>query len=147
MSQAARQALVDSPNTIFQADSQRTDLLDDTITQTWLIALLGDLVAEGYFLEFTAVKTDHHDDSDLGLHCHFNGYCADLWPLASATAGDYLDATDPRFVLFCASAAKSQYLYQIGLAGSAWTPKAIAAAGTTVFHDEGPDHIHLGATA
>src|SRR5580704_16792274 len=100
MSQEARDVLVASPHTFFQADSQRTDLENEVITQTGLIALLTELLEKGHILEFTAVKTDHHDDSNLGLHCHFNGYCADLWPLASATAGDYLDAGDPRFQAF-----------------------------------------------
>jgi hypothetical protein len=141
----AREALVDSPQTIFQRDSQRSDLLDPTITQTGLIALLADLISKGWFIEFTAVKTDHHDDSALGLYCHFNGFCADCWPLASANAGDYLDATDPRFVAFCADIAIAIDLFQVGLAGTAWTPKAIAAAGPTCFHDDGADHVHLSA--
>jgi len=143
MSQEARQALVDSPNTFFTADSQRSDLLDETITQTGLIALLSDLVAKGHIIEFTAIKTDHSDDSALGLHCHFNGYCADLWPLRSRTAGDWIVADN--LGPFCANAAADPCLFQIGLAGTAWTPKAIAAAGPTCFHDDGADHIHLGA--
>jgi hypothetical protein len=146
MSQAARDALIASPLTFFQDDTQRADLDDVDTTQTGLIALLSELVAKGHALEFTAVKTDHHDDSALGEHCHFNGYCADLWPLASATAGDYLDAGDPRFQAFLRDVAASRYLYQVGLAGTAWTSANAVAAGGTVFHDDGADHVHLGAT-
>lgn len=145
MSIEARQALVNSPNTFFQAQSQRDDLLDPNKTQTDLIALLTDLVAKGHIIEFTAIKSDHHDDSGLGLHCHFNGYCADCWPLASARAGDYLDSSDSRFVQFCHDAGFDPYEYQEGLAGSAWTHDAIVAAGSGVFHDDGGDHVHLGA--
>ncbi|MHB1798056.1 MAG: hypothetical protein ACYCUI_07090 [Vulcanimicrobiaceae bacterium] len=145
MSAEARAALVASPNTIFQADSQRADLLDENVTQTTLIALLGELVAAGHIIEFTAVKSDHHDDTALGQHCHFNGFCADCWPLASTSPGDYLAASHPRFTSFIADAAASTYRWQIGLAGSAWTGNAIAAAGVTVFHDDGADHVHLGA--
>lgn len=145
MSVQARQALVASPNTIFQRQSQRDDLLAPDLTQTGLIALLSDLVAKGHIIEFTAIKSDHHDDSDLGEHCHWNGYCADLWPLASTTPGDYLDASDPRFSTFLRDLAEVACLYQIGLAGSAWTQANAIAAGPTVFRDLGADHIHAGA--
>jgi len=146
MSLEARQALVDSPFTIFQAESQRTDLLDPAMTQTGLIALLGGLVAKQYFILFTAIRSDHHDDSALGLHCHANGYCADCWVNNSASAQDYADAMAPRFEIFLESAAASPWIFQIGLAGSAWTPTNVAAAGETCFEDDGGDHIHLGAT-
>jgi hypothetical protein len=145
MSLEARQALVDSPQTFFQADSQRSDLLNPNLTQTVLIALLGELVAKGWNLEFTAIKSDHHDDSALGEHCHFNGYCADLWPLASQTAGDYLAATDSRFAQFLRDVADAAYLYEVGLADTAWTIPNSSAAGDKVFHDSGADHVHLGA--
>lgn len=145
MSEEARAALVASPNTFFQDDTQRADLDDDHVTQTGLIAILTELIGKGHAIEFTAIKSDHHDDSNLGLHCHFNGYCADLWPLASASAGDYLDAGDARFQAFLSDVAHSQYLYQVGLAGSAWTSANAVAAGDSVFHDDGADHVHIGA--
>lgn len=145
MSQEARQALVDSPNTIFQADSQRADLLDESRTNTTLIALLADLIEKGHKIEFTAIKSDHHDDSNLGEHCHFNGFCADCWPLASTTAGDYLNAEDPRFQQFLKDVDASLFTYQTGLAGTAWTSANALAAGDAVFHDDGEDHVHLGA--
>jgi hypothetical protein len=118
MSQTAREALVDSGHLFFQRDSQRTDLLDENLTQTTLIALLSDLVAKGYHVELTAVRSDHSDDSALGFHCHAHGFCADLWPLTGPTPG---------------------------LAGSADTPANRAAAGATVFSDSGADHVHLGS--
>ncbi len=145
MSAQARAALVDSPKTLFQTDSQRADLLDENATQTTLIALLSELIGKGHIIEFTAVKSDHDDDSNLGRHCHYYGFCADCWPLSSATPGAYLDATDSRFTQFVADAAASRYRWQIGLAGSAWTADAIAAGGATVFQDAGADHVHLGA--
>jgi hypothetical protein len=145
MSIEARQSLVDGGKIIFQAVSQRNDLLNPEITQTGLIALLSDLVAKGHIIELTAVKSDHHNDSDLGEHCHFNGYCADGWPLASSTPRDYLDANDLRFKQFLLDVAASSYLYQVGLAGSAWTMVNQAASGSHMFHDDGADHVHLGA--
>lgn len=145
MSIEARTRLISSPNTFFQHVSQKIDLASVEKTNTDLIALLLELIGKGHILEFTAIKSDHRNDSALGTHCHFNGYCADLWPLATHADGDYLDAGDPRFAAFLADVARSQYLYQVGLAGSAWTSTNAVAAGDTVFHDSGPDHIHLGA--
>lgn len=146
MSMEARQALVDSPQTVFQRQSQRDDLLNETFTNTDLIAFLSEIVAKGHVLLFTAIRSDHHDDSALGLHCHANGYCADVWPLHSSAPTDYVDADEAAFQVFLADAAKAQYLYQIGLAGTAWTSKNAVASGDTVFHDDGADHVHLGAT-
>jgi hypothetical protein len=151
MSLQARQSLVNSPKTFFQRDTQRSDLLDPSKTQTQLIALLLGLVAQGNILEFTAICTDHHDDSGLssdpgsgypGTHAH--GWAADCWPLASETAGDYLDAGDPRFQAFLHDVGASPWLYQVGLAGSADTGANHAAAGSTCFSDDGADHVHLG---
>jgi len=146
MSQQARQALVDSPNTIFQHDSQRSDLLNESLTQTDLIALLTEIcITRGYPVEFTAVRSDHRNDSCLGLHSHADGYAADCWPLDSRTAGAYLDAGDPRFQAFLHDLSLSPWLWQIGLAGSADTAQNKAAGGPSVFSDEGADHVHLGA--
>jgi hypothetical protein len=143
MSQQARNALVSE--LVFQDATQSSDLENVDLTQTQLIALLLDLTNKGWNIEITAVRTDHSDDRSLGLHCHANGYCADLWPLASSAPQDYLDAGDPRFQQFLSDAAASPWLYQIGLAGSAYTPANVTAAGPTVFQDDGADHVHLGA--
>jgi hypothetical protein len=130
---------------VFQRDSQRSDLMDGAITRTELVALLLELLGEGHCLEITAVRSDHSDDSALGEHSHANGYCADVWPLASRTAGDYLDAGDSRFQRFLADVAKSHWLYQVGLAGTARTFGNLSAAGITAFADTGADHVHLGS--
>jgi hypothetical protein len=143
MSQQARQYLVSK--LFFQDDTQQSDLLDENLTQTDLIALLIELVNKGHHLELTAVRSDHADDSALGLHCHANGYCADMWPLTGPTAGAWLDAGDPYFQEFLQDAAASQWLFHIGLAGSAWTSDNVASAGSTVFQDDGADHVHLAA--
>jgi hypothetical protein len=154
MSIAARRALVRSPNTIFQSDSQRQDLLDPSKTNTNLIALLGNLIAKGHIIGFTAIHSDHHDDSELApgpLHIGTHqggaqgGYAADCWPMASTTPGDWLDAEDPRFVEFCHDVGIDPFELQRGLAGSALTHDAIVAAGRGFFQDDGGDHIHIGA--
>jgi hypothetical protein len=128
----------------FQDMSQRSDLLDPDLTNTQLVALLTDLLNHGCKIVITAVRSDHHDDSGLGKFCHANGYCADVWPLASDNATDYLDAGDPRFAAFLADAASFGALHQIGLAGSAWNKSNTIAAGPSVFADDGDDHVHLG---
>lgn len=147
MSVETRQALVDSPNLIFQNESQRSDLLDPNKTQTYLVAFLGELLDKGHIIELTAVKSDHSDDSALGEHCHFNGWCVDCWPLASQEAGDYLDASDEEFADFLSDAAEAQYHHQTGLAGTAYTSSNMTAAGPTAFQDDGADHVHLGTQA
>jgi hypothetical protein len=144
MSMQARDKLV--TELVFQSGTERGDLLDPNRTQTELVALLLDLAEHhGWHIEVTAVRTDHHDDSALGLHCHANGYAADCWPLASATPGNYLDAGDARFQQFLKDAAASPWIFQIGLAGSAYTSANMAAAGASAFQDDGADHVHLGA--
>ena len=143
MSLEARHALCE--RLVFQAESQRDDLMAPAVTNTDLIALLLELTNKGWHLEITAVRSDHHDDSALGLHCHANGYCVDLWPLVTGEAGNYYDAGNPHFADFLEDCAESVWLYQVGLAGTANTQANRAAAGHTVFPDDGADHIHLGA--
>jgi len=147
MSLQARQALVNHKNTVFRAQSQRDDLLDPNKTQTELIALLMELCeGKGYPIVFTAIRSDHSDDSGLGLHSHANGYCVDCWPLTSPVDGDYLDAGSGAFQAFLEDIAASPWLYQIGLGGSARTDGNRVAAGPTVFDDSGEDHVHIGTT-
>ncbi len=150
MSMQARDGLVNSPNTKFQRNSQRIDLLNSDLTQTDLVALLIELTAKGHIILFTAVRTDHHDDSGFGrppgyLGTHAHGWAADVWPLNSPDPTDYIDAADPRFAQFLEDAAASTWLHQIGLASSADTAANRAAAGSTAFSDDGADHVHLGA--
>lgn len=144
MSLQARQQLVRHKHTIFQRETERQDLLDPAKTRSELIALLLELVNKGHIILFTAVCTDHHNDTALGLHGHTNGFAADVWPLKSVNPTDYVEPTDPEMQRFLADASKSPWLYQIGLAGSADTGTDEAAAGHTVFSDDGADHIHLG---
>lgn len=143
MSIAARKHLCD--RLIFQRDSERADLMDPARTHTELIALLIEILDKGFHLEITAVRADHHDDSGLGRHTHANGEAVDCWPLITNTAGHYLDAEAPLFQDFLEAAAASPWLYQIGLAGTAWTPANAAAAGASAFHDTGADHVHIGS--
>ena len=141
MSIEARKALCDK--LVFQNDSQCDDLMNPAVTQTQLIALLLELQAKGYIIEVTAVRSDHHDDSGLGLHCHANGYAIDCWPLKTTTPGDYVDDECHAMRQFLRDAAASPWLWQIGLAGGADVASNAAAAGPTYYSDDGGDHIHL----
>lgn len=142
MSLEARQELVS--RLVFQAPTQKADLLNEELTQTALIALLLEVTSR-WHLEITAVRSDHHDDSDLGPHCHAHGYAVDCWPIWAGRPGDYIPSSDPAFLSFLSFAAKQPHLEQIGLAGSAWSAATMAAAGATAFADDGADHIHLGS--
>lgn len=155
MSQLFRNTLVDK--LVFAPGQEGVDQRNDFIlfldgnynTQTDLCQALDNLSnkwnPKGIYIGVTAVKTDHHDDSNLGLHCHFNGYCIDFWFLLSRTWGDWMDANDPRFAECCRDAAIDPFEYQEGLAGEALTHDAIVAAGKNFFRDDGGDHIHFGA--
>lgn len=146
MSIEARQKLVGHPNIFFQNDRQKADLLDPEKTQTSLIALLIELViVKGQLLVITAVRSDHHDDSALGLHCHANGYAVDCWPLTMKNLNAYADGISAPMTSLLVDASRSTWLHQIGLAGSADESGNHALAGPTAFSDSGPDHIHLGA--
>lgn len=144
MSLETREALINSGHLFPQNPSQFNDLLDDTKTQTTLIAFLQHMVEGGFYIELTSVKSDHSDDSDLGEFCHFNGFCVDCWPLNTPKAGDYMDENIPRFQSFLEYAAKAPYFYQTGLGGAADTPANRIAAGPTVFNDNDEDHVHFG---
>jgi hypothetical protein len=144
-----RQAVVANPNMVFRADSQRTDLLDITMTDSNLIALLQKLLDAGHYILITSVRSDHHDDGPNG---HAGGFGFDGWPLRSALDGDYLDATDPRFATYLADVGSFSGLYQLGLAGTAYSASNVKATGIQegfqydpcVFQDQGDDHVHHG---
>lgn len=141
-----RQTLVNSGHLIFRSDQQKTDLLNPGITCYGLVLYLTDLcINKGYYIEVTAIKSDHSNDSSLGVHCHFFGWCIDCWPLNSATEGNYMLPDSPEMLKFLHDAGVDVNRWQIGEAGTAWTHAEAIAAGSSVFHDDGADHIHLGA--
>lgn len=131
----------------------RDELLSAKTTQQPLIDLLAYMVfVKGYAIEFTAIGTadGHHPDNDLApspLHIgtHESGWAADLWPLKSDNAGDYMDQTTHDFRQFLVDLSRAPHLKQIGLAGAADLSSCRVAAGPTCFSDDGGDHIHVGA--
>lgn len=146
MSIALRKWVANHPHLFFQNPSQKADLLDEKKTQSVTIALLQDLLNKQHYIELTAVKTDHHDDSGLGLHCHFNGYCFDGWFLNTPKAGDYAAVDSAVMIAGLHDAGADDHKYQIGETPDAYTHAEIVAAGTVgVFKDGGGSHIHFGA--
>ena len=145
MSVEARKALIEHKHLFWSnKGSQQGDISDETKTKTNLIELLTDLLAKGHIIFITCVNSDHHDDTNLGLHCHHNGYAFDCWPQNSVSPGDFCNADDPKMLKFLEDAAIDPIWYQTGLAGSAYTHADVVAAGRGVFADDGADHIHLG---
>jgi hypothetical protein len=149
LSAATREALAASPHIVFRSPEQRDDIVNVNCVHTQLVAFLQYLVDSRVYIEVTAVMSDHHNDLDLNPiapHCgtHAGGWAIDCWPLLRPEEGAYLDAGDERFQSFLEVAKSGPWIYQIGLAGSAYTPENIAAAGSLVFEDEGADHIHFG---
>ena len=145
MSQEVRDMLANSANFFWADPCERDDIRDNTRTSTYLIALLQTLHDEGWYIKFTSIRCDHSSDANLGRHGHSGGFAVDCWPLNSPNTNDYINATAPRFADFLRAVAAAKYLHQIGLAGTAWTQENVRAAGPTVFHDSGADHIHIGA--
>lgn len=145
-----RLKLCASANTKFQNMTQRDDLMSEERTSDHLIAMLWNLTRK-YAVMFTAVYTDHHPDGNLGPHGHHPdtgpGYCVDLWPIY-ITYGNwqYIDAGSVDFQKFLQWAKSTPYLYEIGLAGTAYsTENMVACTGASdVFEDDGGDHVHLG---
>ena len=150
MSIATRQWIVSHPNTKFQNDSQKNDLLNSSATKTELIAFLQYMIQKKWIIEFTAICSDHHDDTPLCTagppYCgtHAKGWAVDCWPLNSPKAGDYIDAGDPRFQAFLSTAMHAPFYMQTGLGGSANSPINQIAAGADWFPDSEADHVHFG---
>jgi hypothetical protein len=150
MSRQARVAVVNHPNAIFRTNDQRNDFSNVNGVRTELVALVRYMLTAGLIFEVTAVMTDHGADGALSPtppHCgtHQYGWALDCWPLAKPQHGAYLDPSDPAFQHFLATVQKAPYLKQIGLAGTSYTPLNVIAAGASTFHDEGPDHVHIGS--
>ena len=142
MSLEFRQKLVANSKLQFTNESQKQDLLDPTKTKTGLVAMLQYVLDHAQFgFKLTAVKTDHHDDSALGPHSHFDGQAVDGWPIDSN--GIYLDAND--LSIWIEDIDDCNFIYQVGLAGSAYTQDNMELLGDKGFQDSGADHIHLGA--
>jgi hypothetical protein len=145
MSMEMREWVVNHPHTHFSDEiSDHADLLDPTITQTNLIAMIVNLLNLNHIIYFTAIKSDHSDDGYLGLNCHYNGYCIDCWPMVTDAPGDYYNVSDLGFLSFLQDASNDPHYYQIGLTPDCYNSETTAVAGDNVYLDDGASHVHIG---
>lgn len=85
MSQETRAALVNSGKLVFQRDSQKTDLLNEYKTNTWLVQFLIDLTNNcPYPILITALNSDHSP----GTWHNPPGRAVDCWHANWAEVGD-----------------------------------------------------------
>lgn len=119
---------------------QKADLLDPTITSTYLIAILQDAIPRAkHKILVTAICSDHHNDGPNG---HAGGYCIDIWNADWQTFGDH------GVVDVIQACVDSKYCWSIGLAGVAqqWAHEVKWPPGPFYwFMDAGADHIHVAA--
>jgi hypothetical protein len=115
MSQETRQKLVDHPRLVLTHHSQKSDLLDPTKTDTWLVQFLLSLVQScATPLLVTALNTDH----DPGTWHNPPGRGVDCWNADWASVGD----ENVRFILESASyisCSGAPKLIEVGLSGTA----------------------------
>ena len=115
MSQETRQKLVDHPRLVLANHSQKAQLLDANITNTWLIQFMLSLVQScATPLLVTAINTDHGP----GTWHNNAGRAIDCWNANWSSAGD----DDVRFILETAgyiSCTKKPQLIEVGLSGTA----------------------------
>jgi len=124
------------------------DLLDFSKTQTDLIALLARAALPasdgglGFDVLLTAINSDHHDDSCLGIHTHHSGYAVDIGTVNGVDIGD-----NPQTLLFCqAMAGNNKWVVKVGLGGPAsafMQQLSISFPQTIVFVDNQQPHVHL----
>jgi hypothetical protein len=143
MTSPARAQLV--TELLFQRESQRSDLLNENVTDTLLIQMLISLAdlykpKDGEKILVTSVYSDHSPDGDLGPHGHHPdsgpGFAVDVAPSLDGWVGLML------------AIAACPYVWTAGLGGPA------AKAGESVVHwpkdgkfvlfmDNDSPHIHL----
>ena len=140
MSEQARQALVASPKISFTDDLQRTDLLDVSLTSTYLIALLQwllDNCAEP--IELLAVRSDHPTPD--GTWAHTGGHAVDLYP------SNWKNREQEAVVAVLKALAANPYCEAVGLGGvtQGWQDQVTwPSQYFVVFSDNTLDHIHCG---
>ena len=141
MSQAAREALVANPKLSFTDDSQKPDLLDESITNTYLIAMLQwmmDNCPEDIML--TAVRTDHPTVD--GAWEHSGGNAVDCYPL------HWEGREQEACCAVMKGLADNPYCEQVGLGGvtQQWksyvTWPSAPSGDDFVFDDVPVDHLH-----
>lgn len=124
----------------FNDEAARADLLDETRTNTYLIALLSDLIGRydrGGIL-ITAVRTDHPTPD--GAWAHSGGYAVDLVPA---------EWSQENAIALLRAAAANPYVWAVGLGGSFYGLESYVTwpndGKCTIFQDNDETHLHLDA--
>jgi hypothetical protein len=139
LSAETRQALVDDPRIVLTAE-QRSDLLDQTKTDTWLVEFLRRLIDEQpHPILVTALNSDHRPGT-----YHEACRAVDLWH------ADWQDVGDDEIVDVMSAAGKiaassSPTLVEVGLSGPAveFETWVTWPAECDVFIEDAPDHVHF----
>jgi hypothetical protein len=143
MSTETRQKLVDHPRLVLANHSQRAQLLDPQLTNTWLIQLMLSIVqSTGTPLLVTAINTDHSP----GTYHNPSGRAFDGWNANWASAGD----DKVRDILEVASWISQSFkpqLVEVGLSGASTKYKdSFNYNCSKVFiesYSSANEHIHL----
>lgn len=142
MSAQARQALVDNPKLSFTNESQRRDLLDENLTNTYLVAMLQTLLdtcAEP--IEILAIRSDHPTQD--GAWEHSGGCAADLYPK------NWANREEAACIAVMKAMSQNEYCEQFGAGGvtQQWMsyvtwPSPPSGVGFA-FEDNDLDHLHF----
>lgn len=116
----------------FTNPSQSADLRNPNMTQPELILALLHEVHKGHRILITSLRSDHGDDSLLGLHGHAHGYSADVWVQDDGLLLPFTQG-------LCTS---NPWVCRVGLGGAAQGLE-LDFGSTIVFNDNATDHIHL----
>jgi hypothetical protein len=143
----ARQALVDNPKLSFTDDRQRSDLLDDSLTSTYLIAMLQTLLVTCIEpIELLAIRSDHPTPD--GVWEHWGGKAGDLYPK------NWEGREQEACCNVMKAMADNQWCEQFGAGGvtRAWisyvTWPSPPSGNSFTFDDDNEDHLHFScATA
>jgi len=140
MSTKARQELITKLS--FTDNTQRSDLLDANMTNTWLIQMLDTLVEDliGEPITILAARTDHPTPD--GAWAHSGGLAVDLYPK------NWQGREQESVVNVFKAIAKNPYAWVIGFGGVTQQWQSYVTWPTenfVAFNDNNSDHIHLGA--
>jgi hypothetical protein len=140
LSAETRLALVDDPRIVLTAE-QRSDLLDESKSNTWLVEFLRRLLDEQ---EHTILVTALNSDHDPGTYHNDAGRAVDLWIADWQTVGDE-EIVDVLVAAGKIAATSSPTLVEVGLAGPAaqFETWVTWPAGCDVFIEDAADHVHF----
>lgn len=142
MSIETRQKLVDDPRLVLTHQSQRADLLDPDLTDTWLVQFLLTLIeTAGHPIMVTAINSDHAPGT-----YHGDARGVDLWHADWAAVGDE-KVVDVMLAARDIDCAGEPALVEVGLSGDAARMQSyVTFCCPNVFVEDwgdGNEHLHF----